>query len=60
MKEPRDPATENELRDAMCDVVRSAESNGVDVEGGYEIRGADERSNWEIQILRLARRANDE
>ena len=60
MKELRDPATESELCDAMCDVVRNAESNGVDVEGGYEIRGADERSNWEIQILRLARRANEE
>lgn len=60
MKGPRDPATESELRDAVCDVVRNAESNGVDVEGGYEVRGADERADWEIQIVRVVRRTDEE
>lgn len=60
MKEPRDPATESEFRDAIGDVIRSAESNGVDVEGGYEIRATDDRLDWEVQILRFARWTNKE
>ena len=50
------PKTDEELHEQLEVVIRSAESNGVDIEGGYEFRTTDHRPDWDVEIIEVAKR----
>ena len=52
------PETDEELQEQLEVVIRSAESNGLDIEGGYEFRTADHRSDWDMEIVEVAKRGD--
>lgn len=54
MEAPRTPQSEEELHDQLEAVLRGAESNDVEVEGGYPLRSRDGRADYEVQVVRLA------
>lgn len=57
MEAPRTPQSEQELRDQLEAVLRGAESNDVEVEGGYPLRSRDGQTDYEVQVVRLAEEA---
>ncbi len=56
MEAPRTPQNEQELHDQLEAVLRGAESNDIEVEGGYPLRSRDGR-DYEVQVVRLAEEA---
>lgn len=46
------------LTDALNTLIRTAEANGVDIEGGYHIDGAEGESDFGIEIYRVAARTD--
>lgn len=55
MNAVRRPETEAEFREQMATVIRRAEDNGVNVEGGYQFRTTKDRPDWSMEIVRLSK-----
>jgi hypothetical protein len=51
------PTTEEAFQNQLRRLVRTADANGVDVEGGWTCRTDDGRSDWGVEILELQSRA---
>jgi hypothetical protein len=51
--EADEPTTEEAFQNHLHRLVRTAEANGVDVEGGWTCRTGDGRSDWGVEVLEL-------
>lgn len=46
----REPETREEFRAQLERLIRTAESNGVDVAGGYGFRTDDDAPDWNVEL----------
>lgn len=46
--------SEPSFREALVELVREADRNGVNVEGGWIIEDADGARSWEAEIVEIA------
>lgn len=56
---PKGVTTEEEFDAALSGLVRSANANDVDIEGGWEYRTADGEPDWDVVILEVRERDDD-
>ena len=49
------PETKEEFHDRMQGLVQGAESNGIDLIGGYVAQSENEQYDWEIQLIQLVK-----
>ena len=48
--------SESEFHDALAALLVEADRNGIDVEGGWNVRNPDEtRPDWTVEITRIAK-----
>lgn len=52
----RSPQTKEEFRAELTVLVREAESNGVDVEGGYELDSTTGTHRWSLELFPVVER----
>lgn len=52
---PPDPTTDDEFHAALGRLLRRAEANGVDVEGGWSFRNDTDRVGWGVEIYAVVR-----
>jgi hypothetical protein len=50
-------ATEDEFQEGLQQLVVEADSNGVDVRGGWPVEGSDGERAWDIEITRVSKRS---
>lgn len=53
MTDDRGPATDAELQAELAALLRRARDSGVDVRGGWECRGSDGQSDWDVVVAEL-------
>ena len=47
------PRTEAEFRDRMEELIRGAETEGIDVRRNYVFCSDDERPDWDVELFEL-------
>ena len=52
--------TADEFNESLTDLMRTAYENGVDVEGGWECRNRTENPDWDVVILEITKKADQE
>lgn len=52
------PSDDDEFREQLDTLVRLAEDNGVDVEGGWDLSGDGDRPSWSVEIFEVKRDSN--
>lgn len=52
------PSDADEFREQLDTLVRLAEDNGVDVEGGWDLSGDDNRRSRSVEIFEVKRGSN--
>lgn len=58
MTETRPPQTREEFHDQIERLIQRAESNDLDIAGGYEFQSATDQHAWEMELFRLVDRAH--
>lgn len=52
--------TADEFNESLNDLMRTACENGVDVEGGWECRNRTGNPDWDVVILEMTKRPDQE
>lgn len=52
-RDPDDVTTEEEFEEALAHLVRTAEANGVDVDGGWTCRDGSDRPDWGVEVYEV-------
>ena len=55
MTQTRKPITEEEFRTQLEALIRSAESSGVNVAGGYSFRTDSENPDWSLELFEVTK-----
>jgi hypothetical protein len=52
--------TESEFHEELGALLRRADADGIEVEGGWPCSNADDSHDWDVEVIRVKRPAENE